>query len=66
MMRNPMNDCELAKILVKRDENTLLAIRNFENLGIAWINFPLATPDHVVTGFLEGVPRPTPHAGIEQ
>jgi hypothetical protein len=37
MMWSAMDDRRLAKILVKRDENTLLATRNFENLGIAWI-----------------------------
>jgi len=43
-------DRELAKVLVKRHQSSLLPVRQREDRFVAWIRHPLAGPDNVVTG----------------
>jgi len=59
-------DCPVAKVLIDRDENSLLGMGDFENRLIARIFWPIANPDHVMTGGTAFFGRLAPYAAVQQ
>ena len=48
------DDGSLAEVLVQRDKNPLLLMRESQDLLVPWIAGPLASPTDVVSGFPQG------------
>lgn len=56
------NNDKLSKVLVERDENAPLRVRALQHFNVARIAFPVACPDHIVTGCDERVDATAPNA----
>jgi hypothetical protein len=60
------DDGELAEVLVEGDEGPALRERTGHDLLVAWVDRPVAGPDHVVASGPEPLDGTTPHAGVEK
>ena len=62
----PEGDRKLPKVLVERDQDTTLLVCPAEDLLIARVHFPIASPRDVVAAGSEREHGPAPDAGVEQ
>lgn len=65
-MKHAAHSRELTKVLVQRDEYASLAMRDGEDLCVAWVPLPFPAPDDIAPCRFEFPSYATPNAGIQQ
>jgi len=66
MMGEASYDGEFPKVLIERYENSLLLVREREDLHVAWVRIPVASPDRIMPCCGHSGQGSAPNAGIEQ
>ena len=65
-VRPPVNDRELAEVLVQGKQDPTLTVSHCENVVVPGVRRPVAAPDHIVPGGLESRLRRDRNAGVEE
>jgi len=60
------DNCQFPKIFVQGYKDAILAMGKSKNFFIAWVFFPIARPNHIMSSQIEWLSSAAPDTGIEQ